>query len=132
VLDAPLLVGRDPAAGLALRDSGISWHHVRFEIGEDGLVHVTDLDSTNGTRVNGRPIEEAILEDGDCVEVGQTILRLEMADGVEATFHDALDRLLNQDDLTGLLHRRRWDSEATLVFEAAQARTATTEARSDA
>ena len=122
LLDAPLLVGRDPSAGLRLRDAGISWHHARFEIRDDGCVHVVDLGSTNGTRVNDRKVDESVLVHGDCVEVGSTLLRLEMADGVEATFHDELDKLLNQDDLTGLVNRRRWDSEATLVFEAAQAR----------
>lgn len=122
VLDAPLLVGRDPAAGLPLRDAGISWHHARFEVGEDGLVRVVDLGSTNGTFLNEARVEQAVLSDGDCIEVGSTILRFEMADGVEAGFHAALDRLLNQDDLTGLVHRRRWDTEATLLFEAAQAR----------
>ena len=123
VLDAPLIVGRDPSAGLPLRDLGISWHHVRFEVCDDGQVHVVDLGSTNGTRLNGEPIvSEAVLTDGDCVEVGSTLLRLEMADGIEAGFHAALDDLVNHDDLTGLLHRRRWDSEASLIFEAAQAR----------
>lgn len=122
VLDAPLLVGRDPAAGLPLRDAGISWHHARFEVGEDQVVRVVDLGSTNGTWVNEQRIEQAVLVDGDCVELGSTILRLEMADGVEAGFHAALDRLINEDDLTGLTHQRRWESEATLLFEAAQAR----------
>jgi diguanylate cyclase (GGDEF)-like protein len=123
VLDAPLLVGRDPAAGLRLRDAGISWHHARFELGEDGLVRVADLGSTNGTFVNDSRIEQnVVLSDGDCIEVGLTILRFELADVVEAGFHAALDRLLNEDDLTGLVHRRRWDSEAALLVEAAQAR----------
>lgn len=123
VLDAPLTVGRDPSVGLTLRDVGISWHHARFEVREDGQVHVVDLGSKNGTRLRGEKIEpEAVLVDGDCVEVGATLLRLEMADRVEATFHAALDELVNHDDLTGLLVRRRWDSEATLIFEAALAR----------
>lgn len=123
VLDAPLVVGRDPAAGLRLRDAGISWNHARFEAGEDGVVRVVDLGSTNGTFVNDTRIEGAVvLADGDCIEVGLTILRLEMADGVEAGFHAALDRLVNEDDLTGLVHRRRWDSEAALLVEAAQSR----------
>jgi diguanylate cyclase (GGDEF)-like protein len=119
LLDAPLVVGRDPSVGLPLRDAGISWHHVRFEVGQDGAVRVIDLDSTNGTYLNDKRIDQSVLVDGDCVEVGTTLLRLEMADSVEAGFHATLDRLLNQDDLTGLVHRRRWESEGALMIEAA-------------
>jgi two-component system, cell cycle response regulator len=122
VLDAPLLVGRDPDSGLALRDAGISWHHAHFEVGHDGVVRVLDLGSTNGTFVNDIRVEQSALADGDIIELGETILRLEMADVVEAGFHDALDRLINEDDMTGLVHQRRWDTEASLLIEAAEAR----------
>ena len=36
---------------------------------------IRDCGSTNGTRVNGRRVEEATLSEGDLVELGRTVLR---------------------------------------------------------
>jgi pSer/pThr/pTyr-binding forkhead associated (FHA) protein len=48
------------------------------EIRRDGNdVVVVDLGSTNGTRVNGAPIRERVLEDGDEIVIGTTFLRFE-------------------------------------------------------
>jgi pSer/pThr/pTyr-binding forkhead associated (FHA) protein len=40
-------------------------------------VVVADLRSTNGTKVNGAPVTERVLEDGDEITVGTTTLRFE-------------------------------------------------------
>ncbi|MFW5741265.1 MAG: FHA domain-containing protein, partial [Myxococcota bacterium] len=58
-----LLVGTSPACALRLTDREVSRRHAAFEIvGPD--VHLTDLQSTNGTRVNGVRVVEALLEGG--------------------------------------------------------------------
>lgn len=117
-LSSPIVVGRDPTADLPLRDAGVSWRHARFDLRDDGLPVVADIGSTNGTFLNGTRIEEAMLEDGDQIRLGTTILKFEVVDKVEEGFHAALDKMLNQDDLTGLLHKRRFDAEASLLVEA--------------
>ena len=46
---------------------------------KDDGVFVTDLGSTNGTRVNGTPVREQLLASGDEVSVGSTRLIFEMS-----------------------------------------------------
>ncbi len=67
--DATIVVGRGKDAQLRLPHSAISDPH--FEIVSRGDRHVLrDLGSTNGTRLNGLPIERAALSHGDLVQVG--------------------------------------------------------------
>jgi DNA-binding NtrC family response regulator len=82
VLDARtpsrVLVGQSRACELVLHDPKVSRRHAAFDLVADG-VSVIDLDSMNGTRVNGVRITEATLEGGEVVQLGQTALRLDVA-----------------------------------------------------
>jgi pSer/pThr/pTyr-binding forkhead associated (FHA) protein len=73
----PLVIGRLPECGIVLADSNVSRRHAEFRRAGDTVV-LTDLGSTNGTRVNGAPIRERILASGDEVSVGSTKLIFEM------------------------------------------------------
>src|ERR1044072_4768803 len=66
-----LSVGRDSTNVVRLADSLLSRRHCRIERAENRLV-LTDLESLNGTFVNGRPIREHALTDGDRVTVGES------------------------------------------------------------
>jgi transcriptional regulator with GAF, ATPase, and Fis domain len=66
-----LSVGRDSTNVVRLADSLLSRRHCRVE--RDGERHVlTDLESLNGTFVNGRPVREHALAHGDQVTVGES------------------------------------------------------------
>ena len=79
----PLIAGRAPECDLSIPDDGLSRRHL--EIAWDGSVcRVTDLGSTNGTFMNGRAITEATLRDGDCVEAGATVWRIEISEAKES------------------------------------------------
>lgn len=69
-----LTIGRLPECDLVVDDPGASRQHARLRRTESGYV-ITDLGSTNGTLVNGRPVREQLLEDGDTVTIGETDLR---------------------------------------------------------
>jgi hypothetical protein len=72
----PLLIGRLPECAVVLSDPNVSRRHA--ELRRQGAdVVVADLQSTNGTRVNGVPIRERALDDGDEITVGTTTLRFE-------------------------------------------------------
>jgi hypothetical protein len=75
---APLTVGRGGQNDLVLAgDDFASARHARIEARGDG-VWVQDLDSTNGTYVNGSRVAGAErLEPGDVLRVGETDLRVE-------------------------------------------------------
>jgi hypothetical protein len=65
----PLLIGRDPQNDLVLDDRRVSRKHaeVRLRLGRYTLY---DLQSTNGTYVNGRRVAERVLDDGDRISIG--------------------------------------------------------------
>ncbi len=68
--ETPLVIGRAPPAGLLLRDGAVSRAHCRVEL-SGGEVRVTDLNSTNGTFVDGDRIQEPrVLEQGATLTIG--------------------------------------------------------------
>ena len=71
--EGTMVVGRGHDAQFRLPDTGVSRRHL--EITWDGrTARLTDLGSTNGTTVNGTPVQSGQLVDGDVVRVGQSRL----------------------------------------------------------
>jgi len=69
----PTVIGRSPSTDITLLDDGISREHAIIECdGEEGSFVIEDLQSTNGTKVNGKRVRTARLADGDEVLIGQT------------------------------------------------------------
>jgi pSer/pThr/pTyr-binding forkhead associated (FHA) protein len=70
-------LGRQPGNDIVLDDSGVSRRHASFAMASCGQWTVTDLGSSNGTRVNGEPIAAPTpLSPGDTVQAGATVLRV--------------------------------------------------------
>ena len=74
--DGPVTIGRMPECDINLADPNVSRRHAEIRPAGTGFV-VVDLGSTNGTRVNGAPVSEQSLRDGDAITVGATALRFE-------------------------------------------------------
>ena len=73
-IDGSLLtIGRSPDNGLVLDDGRVSRHHARLRA-RHGMLILTDLDCTNGVRVNGVRVAEVALGVGDRIEIGDTVL----------------------------------------------------------
>lgn len=70
------LIGRNPTTDITLLDEGISREHaiVLFDEAE-GRYAVEDLQSTNGTKVNGKRVRSSPLQNGDELQIGHTIFR---------------------------------------------------------
>lgn len=68
-----VVVGRLAECQIQLNDANVSRRHAAFIRLDEGWA-ISDLGSTNGTRLNGQPIERARLTDGDVVEIGLTRL----------------------------------------------------------
>lgn len=75
---APIRIGRAPECELVLKDSRVSRRHARLHARE-GVLVLTDLGSTNGTRVNGHRVTELVLGAGDRIQIGETSLVVEAA-----------------------------------------------------
>ncbi len=73
--DAPLVLGRDEQADLVLAHPQVSKAHARITM-RGGRYVVEDLGSTSGTYVNGQPVRERPLREGDEVRVGSSRLIL--------------------------------------------------------
>ena len=69
--DGPFTVGRLPDCSLILSDENVSRHHAVIQRAPGGWT-LTDHGSTNGTTVNGTPINEAQLQSGDHIVFGAT------------------------------------------------------------
>ena len=68
------LVGSGPDSQICLDDDGISARHASIRHHDGGTFTLTDLDSTNGTEVNGQTASKVPLVDGDLVRFGSTTL----------------------------------------------------------
>ena len=72
----PITIGRLPESAVMVTDPNASRRHAEIRrVGTD--VVVVDLNSTNGTRVNGANVRERKLVDGDQIVIGTTVLRFE-------------------------------------------------------
>lgn len=75
-----LTIGRHVQNGLPIQDQMASRFHAEVMLTALGWM-LRDLDSRNGTQVNGRKTREAILQNGDVIEIGATRLRFMMPAG---------------------------------------------------
>jgi hypothetical protein len=77
-LDRPLMtIGRRADQDIVLNDPSVSRTHARLQVTPDG-VSIVDLDSTNGTLVNGHPVlaSPVAIRPGDRIQVGSVLLEL--------------------------------------------------------
>ncbi len=119
-LEHSIELGRDPGAEFPLGDESVSWRHLRIEDRGAGEWAAVDLRSTNGTLVNGDRIEERTLKPGDRVFLGATVLELQEQDAIGEGFNLEVERLLNEDELSGLWVRRRFDAQLKTTVSAVQ------------
>jgi transcriptional regulator with GAF, ATPase, and Fis domain len=109
VLDAsgPMraLVGTSPSCQLRLEDRQVSRRHLALEAAGAEL-RLTDLGSTNGTRVGALRVLEALLAGGEEVSLGETTLRLERLEGPRAQA-PALPPLLHFGGVIGMSREMR-------------------------
>ena len=69
----PVTVGREEGNAVQLNDERVSRFHLKLQEDQDKIV-LTDLESTNGTKVNGENVQLWILRPGDVISVGRTVL----------------------------------------------------------
>jgi transcriptional regulator of acetoin/glycerol metabolism len=69
-----IVVGRDPTCAVVLDDHAVSRHHARI-VNERGVYRVVDLDSRNGTFVDGERVHEATLEPMHELRVGDALFK---------------------------------------------------------
>ncbi len=76
----PVGLGRENSNIVRLHDTEVSRRHAELRQERDGF-HLVDLGSANGTYVNAKPVETALLTSGDRVQLGQTVMLFQDGDG---------------------------------------------------
>lgn len=109
-------VGREPTNVICISDHGVSSRHALL-LRRGNRVLLRDLNSTNGTYVNGSRVIEHVLQDGDRVELGQsTVLGVRFQDQTELEASKKLYDSVVRDSLTGVYNRRFLDERFAAEF----------------
>ncbi len=117
-LPTPVTIGREDGNSIQLNDERISRFHLKIQEDGNKLV-LTDLESTNGTKVNGEDTQLRILRFGDVISLGRSVLLF----GSKSQISNRLEELrrstqgesatLGLEDLlkTNGEEKRDWDEE---------------------
>ena len=70
---SPMIIGRHDSCDIILNDHSVSRHQAKIEY-QQGKYILTDLESTNGTFVNGKKITPHPLKAGDTIKAGTSLL----------------------------------------------------------
>ncbi len=81
-LPTPVTMGREDGNTLRLNDDRVSRFHAKI-LEDQGEVVLTDLESTNGTRVNGEVVQLRILRLGDRIGIGRSTLVFGRSEEIE-------------------------------------------------
>ncbi len=111
-----VILGRALEADVRVNDSKVSRRHAMIETTIDPETQLpkyilTDLESRNGTILNGQRAGREILHNGDKITIGEHILRFDLLDEIDREYQKQIHRLISHDDLTGLLSSRSFFSE---------------------
>ena len=87
-IDVPVTIGREEGNTIQLNDERISRFHLKIQKDHDDLV-LTDLESTNGSKVNNEDVQLRILRHGDLITVGRSTLIF----GTRVEINERLERL---------------------------------------
>ncbi len=115
------VLGRDPDCAFPLHDLRVSWQHANIAPLRNDTYVLNDLQSTNGTHVNGMPIAGPhVLRDGEKIITGDTVLRFSLADEMDIDFQNEVSTLVGTDPLTGLESKRRFDEALEFALQTAK------------
>jgi diguanylate cyclase (GGDEF)-like protein len=113
--EATVDIGRGSACHLILDADSVSRRHARIEW--TGKQHrLVDLDSTNGTYLNGTRVRDSLLKDGDRIGIGKALLKYMAGGNIEAAYHEEIQRLMRFDALTGIYNKRQFDESLRLAI----------------
>lgn len=84
-MKVPVTIGREEGNDVQLNDERVSRFHLKIQEDNERLV-LTDLESTNGTKVNGEDIKLRILRSGDYITVGRSVLLFGSRDDIARRF----------------------------------------------
>jgi len=102
------VLGRSADAEFQVEDDGISRRHAKVVLGADGEYLVVDLESTNGTYLNGNRVQgQQALVDGDKIQIGSnTVLKFAVQDQLEEQYQRSIYESATRDGLTRIFNKK--------------------------
>jgi len=117
-LSPPISIGREEGNTIQLNDERISRYHCKILL--DNQHHVlTDLESTNGTKVNGQICQLKILRFGDLILVGRSILLFGDQQQIRSRLNET--HLVDESGLVERQSDRDFEIDSNLLVEASSA-----------
>jgi len=115
------VIGRATGASINVDGDGVSRRHAAI-VHHSGRVEIVDLGSTNGTHVNGEPVDQRgrLLAEGDRVQVGDAVFKFTYQDQLEAEMHHSLYTSAVRDPLTGTYNRAFFNERWAQAFSHTQ------------
>lgn len=111
-LEPPVTIGREEGNSVQLNDERISRFHLKIQEDQGKLV-LTDLESTNGTRVNGEDTQLRILRFGDVISLGRSVLLFGTRDQIASRLEELKnDGLADTSSILGDDLSKRADSKS--------------------
>jgi predicted component of type VI protein secretion system len=83
-----LTIGRHPENDIVIQNVAVSGHHARIDR-RGGQIQLIDLNSKNGTFLNGKAVRKGMLKDGDTIVMGKHSLRVDWTDAMDGEPADA-------------------------------------------
>ncbi len=80
IMSGSMALGRDTSNPIRLHDTEVSRRHAELRLEREGY-RIVDLGSANGTFVNGHPVGQTVLQSGDRVQLGQTVMLFHEGNG---------------------------------------------------
>ena len=96
-LPTPVTIGREEGNSIQLNDERISRYHLKLQEDNNKIV-LTDLESTNGTKVNGEDIQVRIVRDGDLISVGRSLLLVGSHSDIDRRIAEIASRVPSGED----------------------------------
>lgn len=91
-MDREIVIGRGSDLDMVLVEDMVSRRHAKIST-HNGVITIEDLNSTNGTFVNGERIRRTTLEEGDRILIGTSIIKLVAVDSAAVSDREARSRL---------------------------------------
>ena len=111
-IPTPVTIGREEGNTIQLNDERISRYHLKLQDDKDKIV-LTDLESTNGTKVNGEDIQVRIVRDGDMISVGRSLLLVGSHSDIDRRISELAAKLPSAQESHARQMRERMDRIAS-------------------
>jgi diguanylate cyclase (GGDEF)-like protein len=100
-----MVIGRQSDSDICLDDVLVSRHHAEIVTRPDGVMVLRDLESRNGTLCNDQRITERVLQEGDVIWIGRSVLKYLGPNSAESVYVSVMGDRARMDGLTGLVNR---------------------------